>query len=78
MWVFERKGRINRQLLPTPGDLLDPRIEPSLMSPALASGFSCFLFFTTSTTWEIGKYLKMERYRKKEYKGWGKWRRMGH
>ena len=33
---------------PTPGDLLDPRIEPaSLRSPALVGGF-----FTTGTTWE--------------------------
>ena len=33
---------------PTPGDLLNPGIEPtSLVSPALAGGF-----FTTSTSWE--------------------------
>ena len=33
---------------PPPGDLPNPRIEPtSLMSPALVGGF-----FTTSTTWE--------------------------
>ena len=32
----------------TPGDLLNPGIEPtSLVSPALAGGF-----FTTSTSWE--------------------------
>ena len=34
---------------PSPGDLLDPGIEPaSLRSPALTEGF-----FTTSTTWEV-------------------------
>ena len=33
---------------PTPGNLLDPGIQPaSLMSPTLAGGF-----FTTSATWE--------------------------
>ena len=33
---------------PSPGDLLDPGMEPlSLVSPALAGGF-----FTTSATWE--------------------------
>ena len=33
---------------PPPGDLPNPRIEPtSLMSPALVGGF-----LTTSTTWE--------------------------
>ena len=34
---------------PTPGDLINPGIEPvSLASPALADKF-----FTTSTTWEV-------------------------
>ena len=34
---------------PPPGDLPDPRIEPtSLTSPTLAGGF-----FTTSSTWEV-------------------------
>ena len=34
--------------MPSPGNLLNPEIEPtSLMSPALAGGF-----FTTRTTWE--------------------------
>ena len=37
---------------PTPGDLLDPGIEPiSLSTPALAGGF-----FTTSTTWTPANY----------------------
>ena len=37
---------------PTPGDLLDPGIEPiSLLTPALAGGF-----FTTSTTWTPANY----------------------
>ena len=77
MWVFERKGRIRRSLLPTPGDLLNPRIEPK--SHVSCTGqwvFLFFYFFTTSTTWEIGKYIKTERYRKKENKCWGKWRRI--
>ena len=39
---------------PTPGDLLNPGIEPvSFMSPALAGGF-----FTTSATWEAQKALR--------------------
>ena len=34
---------------PSPGDLLNPGMEPvSLLSPALAGGF-----FTTSATWEV-------------------------
>ena len=43
---------------PSPGDLPDPRIEPtSLMSPALACRFS-----TTSTTWEAqGLGLSVKR-----------------
>ena len=43
MWVLERKGRINRQLFPTPGDLLDPRIEPK--SHVSCTGQWVFLFF---------------------------------
>ena len=45
---------------PAPGDLPNPRIEPtSLTSPALASGF-----FTTSTTWEaqIQKQVQEKNY----------------
>ena len=45
---FSRKKYWNRFPFPTPGDLLDPGIEPvSLMSRTLAGGF-----FTTSATWE--------------------------
>ena len=45
---FSRQEYWNGLLLPPPGDLPDPGIEPaSLTSPALAGRF-----FTTSTTWE--------------------------
>ena len=45
---FSRHEYWNGLLLPPPGDLPDPGIEPaSLTSPALAGRF-----FTTSTTWE--------------------------
>ena len=65
---------------PSPGDLPDPRIEPtSLMSPALASRF-----FNTSATWEApslfvgiefyserdGKPLKALRKGEGEGQGW--------
>ena len=36
-------------LLPPPGDLPDPGIEPTSLSPALAAGFC-----TASGTWEAG------------------------
>ena len=43
-----RQGYWSGLPFPSPGDLLDPGIEPtSFMPPALAGGF-----FTTSTTWE--------------------------
>ena len=43
---FSRQDYCRRLPFPTPGDLLDPGIEPvSLVSAALAGGF-----FTTSTT----------------------------
>ena len=46
--LFSRQEYWSRLPCPTPGDLLDPGIEPvSLVSPALAGGF-----FTTSATWE--------------------------
>ena len=42
------QARILERVLPTPGDLPDPKSEPmSLAFPALAGGF-----FTTSATWE--------------------------
>ena len=45
---FSRQEYWNWSPFPTPGNLLDPGIEPmSLTSPALAGGF-----FTSSTTWE--------------------------
>ena len=45
---FSRQEYWSRLSCPSPGDLPNPRIEPtSLMSPALAGGF-----FTTSATWE--------------------------
>ena len=45
---FPRKEYWSGLPFPSPGDFPDPGIEPvSLMSPALASGFS-----TTSTAWE--------------------------
>ena len=45
---FSRQEYWSGLLLPSPGDLPNPGIEPaSLMSPALASRF-----FTTSTTFE--------------------------
>ena len=45
---FSRQEYWNGLPFPSPGDLLDPGIEPtSLMSLALAG-----VFFTTSTTWE--------------------------
>ena len=45
---FSRQEYWSGLSFPTPGDLLDPRIETaSLASLALAGGF-----FTTSTTWE--------------------------
>ena len=41
-------GILQPRVLPSPGDLPDPEMEPtSLMSPALAGRL-----FTTSTTWE--------------------------
>ena len=41
---------------PPPGDVHDPRIEPtSLLSPAVAGGF-----FTTSATWEALKNKKLQ------------------
>ena len=49
-------GSSARGILPSPGDLPDPRIGPtSLMSPALAGGF-----FTTGANWEAqGGYSLM-------------------
>ena len=45
---FSRQEYWSGLPFPSPGDLLDPRVEPwSLTSPALASAF-----FATSTTWE--------------------------
>ena len=44
---FSRQEYWSRLPFPTPGDLLDPETEESLVSPALAGRF-----FTTSTTWE--------------------------
>ena len=45
---FSRQECWSELPFPSPGDLLDPGIEPdSLMSPALASKF-----FTTTTTWD--------------------------
>ena len=42
------QARILERVLPTPGDLPDPKSEPmSFAFPALAGGF-----FTTSATWE--------------------------
>ena len=43
---FPRQEYCSGLLLPTPGDLLDPRIQPvSLVSPVLTGGF-----FTTRAT----------------------------
>ena len=44
---FSRQEYWNGLLCPPPGNLPEPGIPMSLMSPALANGF-----FTTSTTWE--------------------------
>ena len=49
---------------PTPGDLLDPEIEESLVSPALAGRF-----FTTSTTWEAQYPAWVQLKRDKYVKG---------
>ena len=49
---FSRHEYLSGLAFPPPGDLPDPRIEPtSLKSPALASGF-----FTTSAIWEAQAY----------------------
>ena len=59
-WIVARQAPLSMEFsrqeywsglpLLSPGDLLDPQIEPkSLMSPALADGF-----LTTSATWEAG------------------------
>ena len=45
-WDFSGKSGLR---FPSPGDLLDPGIEPE--SPVLAGGF-----FTTSATWEAQLY----------------------
>ena len=45
---FSRQEYWSELPFPSPGDLLDPGIEPmSLVSPALAGGF-----FITNATWE--------------------------
>ena len=47
---FPRPEYCSGLLLPTPGDLPNPGIEPeSLVSPALAGRFVFFFFFTTET-----------------------------
>ena len=52
---FSRQEYWSGLLCPLPGDLLNPGIEPtSLMSPALADRF-----FTTSTTWEAPKKIRV-------------------
>jgi len=52
---FSRQEYWSRLPFPTPGDLLNPGIEPlSLASPALAGGF-----FTTSTTFNCYTNQKM-------------------
>ena len=49
---FSRQEYWSRLPCPPPGDLPNPRTEPtSLISPALAGGF-----FTTSTTWEANSH----------------------
>ena len=49
---FSRREYQSGLPLPSPGDLLDPGIQPeSLRSPALAGGF-----FITGTTWETLDY----------------------
>ena len=49
--IFSRQEYWRGLPFPSPGDLLDPGIEPvSLMSPELAGRF-----FTTSATWEALK-----------------------
>ena len=44
---FSRQEHWSGLLFPSPGDLPDPGIKPSAVSPALAGRF-----FTTSGTWE--------------------------
>ena len=44
---FSRQEYRSQVPFPTPGDLPEPAIELSLVSPALAGGF-----FITSATWE--------------------------
>ena len=53
LYLGSRQEYWNGVPFPTPGDLVNPGIEPtSLGSPALAGKF-----FTTSATWEIPEYL---------------------
>ena len=56
---FSRQEYQSGLPFPSPGDLPDPRIEPtSLASPALAGGFS-----TTSATWEPHLTIQHRKYR---------------
>ena len=55
---FSRQGYWSGLPCPTPGDLPDSRIEPSLMSPALAGGF-----FNTSTILSFSSVQSLSRVR---------------
>ena len=54
--AFSREEYWSGLPCPPPGDLPNPRIEPTcLMSPALAGGF-----FTTSATWEALSWIEID------------------
>ena len=55
--IFSRQEYWRGLPFPSPGDLLDPGIEPvSLMSPALAGGF-----FISSATWKVENMKQIRR-----------------